>query len=117
MWNTCFKTQVNCLQLAQAFAATIILKRSKSSSASDARAQLGWLSLEEIRSLHLRRLLHSIQNQNVTSYFYDLAKPNGDCHNYATRASANKCLVLNKVRANFGKSAISYRLAKLSLSY
>ena len=58
-----------------------------------------------------------VQDKSATPYLCDLVKPVADCHNYATRASANNCLFLNKVRTNFGKSAISYRLAKLSLSY
>ena len=69
VWSSCSSTNAKRLQLAQNYAARIILRRCKFSSASEARSQLGWPSLEEVRSIYLRRLLSSIQDNSVTPYF------------------------------------------------
>ena len=116
VWSTCSAMDANRLQLAQNYAARIILKLPKFSSATEARAQLGWHSLEEVRNIFLRRLLQSIKDKSATPYLCALMKPIATCHVYTTRASSTECFYLNKIRTNFGKFAISYRLSKLSFS-
>ena len=114
VWSSCSSTNAKRLQLAQNYAARIILRRCKFSSASEARSQLGWPSLEEVRSIYLRRLLSSIQENSATPYLCSMVKPISSYHNHRTRSSVKGCLHLSQPKSNFGKSAISYRLCKLS---
>ena len=96
------------------FAARVILKRSKFTSASDARIQLSWLSLEDFKSVYLRHLLCSVENGSAKPYICALVNHIAKSHSYTTRASSSNHLYMNKVHTKFGKSAISSRLSKLS---
>ena len=89
VWSNCTAADAHRLQLAQNFVARVTWKHLKSTSASEARTQLGWLSLEDVRSVYFWHLLHSAENGSATPYICALVNPTANCHSYSTRAPFN----------------------------
>ena len=120
VWDSCCSRLLKRLQLAQNYAARLILKLPKFSSATEARSTLGWLTLDQLRHRELIKLLQSSMpgsSKPLTPYLDQLLVRTSDLHHHHTRASANGSYRIEPVKTNSGKRSISYRLSHLSHSY
>ena len=120
VWDSCCSGDSKRLQLAHNYAARLILKLPRFSSASDARSTLGWSTLEQLRRRELIKLFQSSlpgSNKPLPPYLDQLLIRTSDSHDHVTRASTNGSYKIRPVRTNFGKQSISYRLSHLSHSY
>ena len=116
VWDPCCISDSHRLQLTQNFAARLILKKNKFSSATDSLVSLGWATLAERRQMKLKRLCTSIHpdaENPIPHYLSNLFHKVSNHHSHNTRASSNGHLKINRIRTNYGKHAISYKLAKL----
>ena len=119
VWSSCRKSDQLRLQRLQNYAARIILKLPKMSSASEARNSLHWTSLEERHDAKLLGLVKILVNQDSTcsprlpSYLSDLVCPLSKRHNHTTRGALTNRLALPTARTEYGRKAPSFKLSKL----
>ena len=105
--------------MAQNYAARLILRLPKFSSASKARCILGWPTLNELRNHQLIKL-HTSTLPNAPKpppdYLLQSLQLVSNLHDHFTRASSKGCYTINSIKTDYGRHAISYRLSKLSHS-
>jgi hypothetical protein len=115
VWSVCSCTNSKRLQCLQNYAARIILRRSRMSSASEALNILNWKPLTNQREEKFIKLCKQLIQPNsagTPSYLRLLAEPIASTHSYATRSATRGHLTTRAIRSKYGKKAFSYRMAK-----
>ena len=117
VWRVCQVFDARKLHCLQNFAARIILKLPKSSSASNAQNTLNWKSLEEYRNEKLLNLAKSIIHPDhdkhpLPQYLLNLTTMSSAIHNYHTRSASSNCLTLPIIKSEFGRKSPSFQPSK-----
>ena len=108
VWFSCTKEEASSLELLQMYAAKIILRRSKDSSATSARKSLGLSTSSSRRKYHLAQHTYSSICGSHPEYLKKLFAPVSDLHNHFTRHASKGNIRLPPPKSNFGKKAISF---------
>ena len=111
VWSSCTKSQ--CLQLESLlnFACRTVLRRTRYSSASAARSDLGLSTLLSRRKLHLAQSVFKCLSSQSPPYLSQLfSTPNSSYH---TRSFSSNQLNLPVVKSSFGQKAFSFAGASL----
>ena len=93
----------------------IILRRSRTSSASEALHIINWKPLPNQREEKIVKLCKQLIQPNsagTPSYLRLLAEPIASTHSYATRSATRGHLTTRAIRSKYRKKAFSYRMAK-----
>ena len=108
VWYSCTKEEASSLERLQTYAAKIILRLSKHSSATSARKLLGLSTLSSRRKYHLAQHTYSTICGRHPEYLKKLFAPVTDLHNHFTRHASKGNIRLPPPKSNFGKKAFSF---------
>ena len=108
VWYSCTKEEASSLEQLQTYAAKIILRLSKHSSATSARKLLGLSTLSSRRKYHLAQNTYSTICGRHPEYLKKLFAPVTDLHNHFTRHASKGNIRLPPPKSNFGKKAFYF---------
>ena len=110
-WSSCSKSQCLRLESLLNFACRAVLRRSRHSSASAARSELGLSTLSSRRKLHLVQSVFKCLSSQSPSYLSQLFS--APSSSYYTRSSSSRQLNLPTTKSSFGQKAFSFAGASL----
>ena len=111
VWSSCSKSQCLRLESLLNFACRAVLRRSRHSSASAARSELGLSTLSSRRKLHLAQSVFKCLSSQSPSYLSQLFS--APSSSYYTRSSSSRQLNLPTTKSSFGQKAFSFAGASL----
>ena len=113
------KTDLDRLQVAQNNAVRAIVGAHPLASAAKIRDQLGWLSLEGKRRVHMATTVWKAVDANVNpnadapQALSDLVRPASLVHDHATRSATSNKLFVPRVNSSKAQKSFDYHAAKL----
>ena len=113
VWSTCSLGQSSKLERLQNYAARIILKRRRDSSATEMRKELGWPTLTSRRTLSETKMVFRCLTGRSPSYLSALFNPISHTHQHVTRASSTKGTSIPRIRTEHGRHSFAFRGAKI----
>ena len=113
VWSTCSLGQSSKLERIQNYAARIILKRRRDSSATEMRKELRWPTLTSRRTLSEAKMVFRYLTGRSPSYLSALFNLLSHTHQHVTRASSTKGTSFPRIRTEHGRHSFAFWGAKI----